>query len=172
MISTAAAPRPIVSGSPRTATPAAKAPTAPMPVHTVYAVPSGGDFIEIDSSPKLASIVNSVTTDAPGRVKPAESFIVKAQTISSMARSQSEDPARIAVADTMAYDFAVMGDISRGGTIPEELVRAIAIPTLVLAGGASPDFFRETAERIAALLEHGQYVLLAGQDHGVSPRRA
>jgi len=50
----------------------------------------------------------------------------------------------------MPHDFEVMGDSSRGGTIPEDMVRgAISIPTLVIAGGASPDFFRDTATRIA-----------------------
>jgi pimeloyl-ACP methyl ester carboxylesterase len=79
----------------------------------------------------------------------------------------SSDPDRIAVAHTMAYDIAVMGELN-GGAIPEDLVRAITVPTLVLAGGASPEFFRDTAARLAALLQHGQYAVLDGQDHGAS----
>jgi hypothetical protein len=42
-----------------------------------------------------------------------------------------------AMAPTMAYDSEVMGDISRGGTIPADLLDAVTIPTLVLVGGAS-----------------------------------
>jgi len=61
-----------------------------------------------------------------------------------MVEGMSSDPKMHAVAPTMPYDFEVMGDISRGGTIPEDLVRAISVPTLVIAGGASPDFFLDT----------------------------
>jgi hypothetical protein len=49
----------------------------------MYAVPSGSVLIAADSRPKLASIASRVTMDAPGRVKPCESFIVNAQTTSS-----------------------------------------------------------------------------------------
>lgn len=75
------------------------------------------------------------------------------------------DPAMRAVAPTMPYDLAVMGDHD-GGTIPEGRVRAIVVPTLVVAGGASPAFFRTTAERLAALLPHGELAVLDGHDHG------
>jgi pimeloyl-ACP methyl ester carboxylesterase len=71
-----------------------------------------------------------------------------------------------AVAHTMPYDFEVMGHTSRGGVIPEDLVRSIRMPTLVLAGTASPDFFRDTAIRLAGLLPDGRYSVLEGQDHG------
>jgi pimeloyl-ACP methyl ester carboxylesterase len=82
-----------------------------------------------------------------------------------MAEGASHDPAMQAVAPTMPYDFEVMGD-DRGGTIPEDLVRGITIPTLVLAGGASPDFFRDTAIRIAELLPKCRHAVLEGHDHG------
>lgn len=74
------------------------------------------------------------------------------------------NPAMLAVARTMPYDFEVMGDFS-GGTVPEQLVRAVRIPTLVLAGGASPDFFRHTAERIVSLLPDGVQTLIEEHDH-------
>jgi pimeloyl-ACP methyl ester carboxylesterase len=83
-----------------------------------------------------------------------------------MAEGASSDPKMLALAPTMPYDFEVMGDINRGGTIPEDLVRAISIPTLVIAGGASPDFFRDTATQIAEILPNGKQTVLEGQDHG------
>jgi pimeloyl-ACP methyl ester carboxylesterase len=82
-----------------------------------------------------------------------------------MAEGMSSDPKMQAVAPTMPYDFEVMGDVNSGGTIPEGLVRAIGVPTLVIAGGASPDFFRDTAARIADMLPNGTYTVLEGQDH-------
>jgi pimeloyl-ACP methyl ester carboxylesterase len=36
----------------------------------------------------------------------------------------------------------------------------MAIPTLVLSGGTSPDFFRDTATRIAELLPNAQHEVL------------
>ena len=80
----------------------------------------------------------------------------------------SEDPRMLSMAPTMLYDYYVMGDFD-GGTIPERLIRAIDMPTLVLAGGASLDFFRDTASRISELLPDGRYVVLDGQDHEADP---
>jgi pimeloyl-ACP methyl ester carboxylesterase len=77
----------------------------------------------------------------------------------------SADPNMQTVASTMTNDFEVMGDFE-GGRIPEDLVRSLTMPTLVIAGGASPAFFRDTAARIAELLPNGRHTVLDGQDHG------
>jgi pimeloyl-ACP methyl ester carboxylesterase len=37
--------------------------------------------------------------------------------------------------------------------------------TRLITGGASPDFFRDTARRIAELLPHAEHTVLDGQDH-------
>jgi len=83
-----------------------------------------------------------------------------------MVEPMSGDPKMQAVAPTMVHDFEIMGDASRGGTIPEELVGAVKVPTLVIAGGASPEFFRDTAARIAELLPDATHTVLDGHDHG------
>lgn len=85
-----------------------------------------------------------------------------------MVEEMSRDPSMLAVAPTMPYDLQVMGD-DAGGTIPEDLARSVTVPTLVLAGGASPDFFRDTAERVAMLLPDAELAVLEGQDHGAAP---
>jgi pimeloyl-ACP methyl ester carboxylesterase len=69
----------------------------------------------------------------------------------------------------MPNDFEVMGDFTDGGAIPEALVRAVTIPTLLIAGGGSPDFFLETATRVARLLPDGRLTLLKDADHGAPP---
>jgi pimeloyl-ACP methyl ester carboxylesterase len=113
----------------------------------------------------LATQVEAVL--AQGHRREAVALFFRASGLpAALVAELGEDPGRIAAADTMVYDFAVMGEIVQGGAIPEDLVQRITIPTLVLAGGASPDFFRETAERVAALLPQGQYVVLQAQDHG------
>jgi pimeloyl-ACP methyl ester carboxylesterase len=77
----------------------------------------------------------------------------------------ANDPDILAMAPTMVHDLEVMGDFDRGGTIPVHLVTAIQVPTLVIHGDASPDFFRVTAARIAALLPDGTQAVLKDQDH-------
>ncbi len=94
-----------------------------------------------------------------------ELFLTAAGMPPEMVDELSRDPEMRAVAPTMPYDFEVMGDFT-GGTIPDDLVRAIHVPTLVIAGGASPDFFRDTATRLAELLPNGNLTVLEGQDHG------
>jgi pimeloyl-ACP methyl ester carboxylesterase len=100
------------------------------------------------------------------RADAIELFLAASGMPPEMARGASKDPNMLAVAPTMPYDFEVMGDRSQGGTIPEDIVRGIGIPTLVIAGGASPDFFRDAAARIAQLLPNGKHAVLEGQDHG------
>ena len=65
---------------------------------------------------------------------------------------------------TMPYDFKVMGDISRGA-IADDLVRAIGVPTLVVAGGASLISFGTPTPDDSAPAER-QAHRAAGQDHG------
>jgi len=81
-----------------------------------------------------------------------------------MIEEMSSDPKMRSMAPTMAYDIEIMGEIGRGGAIPEDLVRAVFVPTLVIVGAASPDFFRDTAVRIAEMLPNGRHVVFEG-DH-------
>jgi pimeloyl-ACP methyl ester carboxylesterase len=64
---------------------------------------------------------------------------------------------------TLAYDFAVLGD----GEVPQDVVKAIRIPTLVMNGEKSMDFMGPTADRIAALVPQSQRKTLKGQTHQV-----
>jgi pimeloyl-ACP methyl ester carboxylesterase len=79
--------------------------------------------------------------------------------------AMASDPAMLAVAPTMGFDLAIMGD-AEGGSIPVDAVRSVTVPTLVVAGGASPAFFRTTAERLVQLLPQAELVVLEGHDHG------
>ena len=46
-------------------------PTAPMPVHTAYAVPTGIVFMAADSNPKLMAIADTVKSEGISLVKPS-----------------------------------------------------------------------------------------------------
>ncbi|MNN77305.1 hypothetical protein D3C81_1937580 [compost metagenome] len=63
--------------------PIRNAPTAPMPVQMVYAVPSGSVRIARASNQKLAIMPTRVMMLGTSRVKPWDCFIANAQTISS-----------------------------------------------------------------------------------------
>jgi pimeloyl-ACP methyl ester carboxylesterase len=80
------------------------------------------------------------------------------------ARTRPFWQAQEALAHTLAYDATVMGDYS----LPTERAAAVTAPTLVMAGGESPPFMRESARALADTLPDGQYRTLEGQEHNVA----
>ncbi|MGW1007081.1 alpha/beta fold hydrolase [Streptomyces sp. NPDC002520] len=70
-----------------------------------------------------------------------------------------------AVAPSLAYDNAVMGD----GLLPRERLAAVSVPLLSVAGGASPAWMREAALAVAEAVPRGTYLKLEGQTHMVEP---
>jgi pimeloyl-ACP methyl ester carboxylesterase len=70
-----------------------------------------------------------------------------------------------AIAPTLAYDNAALGD----GTVPTALAARVKVPTLVVDGGASPDFLRAAAAGLAEALPDGSSQTLPGQTHDVDP---
>lgn len=93
-------------------------------------------------------------------------FMIATGLPQAIAEATSRDPRMLAIAPTMPYDLEIMDNFISGGVIPVDLVRGVDIPTLVLLGGASPEFFATTASRLTELLPDGQLVVLEGQDHG------
>lgn len=69
-------------------------------------------------------------------------------------------PALLALAPTLRYDAAVLGD-----RCPTD----VTIPVTVLTGSASPAFLRETGRTLAAALPAGTHVELPDQTHDVDP---
>ena len=66
---------------------------------------------------------------------------------------------------TLAYDSIAIGDCS----LPVEQAAAGTEPTLVIAGGMSFAFIRETAQVLADVLPDGRHRTLGGQEHNVDP---
>jgi pimeloyl-ACP methyl ester carboxylesterase len=86
-------------------------------------------------------------------------------------RQQPSWPDMEANVDTVIYDLAVMGENLKGKPLSPELVRrlsSIQIPTLVMAGGASPDWMRHGAQAAAQAISGAQYRVLDRQAHGVA----
>jgi pimeloyl-ACP methyl ester carboxylesterase len=84
----------------------------------------------------------------------------------AQARNAPWWPAQEALAHTLAYDATIMGDYS----LPVERAAAVKVSTLVIAGGASFPFMRDTAQALADILPNGQARTLEGQEHNVDPK--
>jgi len=69
-----------------------------------------------------------------------------------------------ALAPTLEYDAAVMGD----GSLPADTFARVSVPAMVLAGGASPEWLRESARAAAAAIPGAGYGVLDGQTHDVA----
>jgi pimeloyl-ACP methyl ester carboxylesterase len=77
-------------------------------------------------------------------------------------REQPEWPLFEAVAPTLAYDHAVLGD----GAVPRDRAARVSAPTLVANGGESPDFFAQAARATAAAIPGARHRVLEGQAWG------
>lgn len=76
----------------------------------------------------------------------------------------------LANAPTILYDpFEVMTENSRNGKTPADQASSVAMPALVLVGGASPEWMLDAGRQIAEALPHGQLRVLEGQEHVVPP---
>ncbi|SNT66026.1 Pimeloyl-ACP methyl ester carboxylesterase [Asanoa hainanensis] len=80
-------------------------------------------------------------------------------------RTQPFWPMFEAVAPTLAYDNAIMGDHS----VPRSLAAEVSVPTLVAAGGASPANLRAAAKEAASSVPGAVHRELPGETHDVSP---
>jgi len=108
----------------------------------------------------------ALTEDRPADA--IELFLADSGLPTEVIEQMSADPRARALAVTMPYDFAVMGDDTRGGTIPEDMIAKITVPTLVLVGSASDAFFRDTAARLVQILPNGAQAVLDGHDHAAT----
>ena len=78
-------------------------------------------------------------------------------------------PSLEAVAHTLWYDGVIMGDTMVGKPLSAERWSAVAIPTLVIDGGASPPSLRNAVQALVDVLPNAQRLTLEGQTHDVDP---
>jgi pimeloyl-ACP methyl ester carboxylesterase len=129
-------------------------------------------FIIGDSRPRppadTARIYNEFV-EAGRRGDAAEYFMTQVVGLpaefAAQARSSPWWPNQEALAHTLAYDATIMGDYS----LPTERAAADKVPTLVMAGGASWDWMRLTAQTLARAIPDAEYRILEGQQHNVAP---
>lgn len=93
------------------------------------------------------------------------SYVMPPEAVDEM-KSAPLWPMLEAVAHTLAYDNAVMGD----GTVPGQRAAEVGVPTVVVSGDASPDALRQAARNVAAAVPDGRHRVVAGLSHTSSPR--
>lgn len=74
------------------------------------------------------------------------------------------------VAHTLPNDFAIALPFQQGRPLPEGHYRAVDVPTLVIAGGKSPEYLQNAQARIAEQVPGAELVTLKGQTHMVRPK--
>lgn len=129
-----------------------------------FAVYEGGEKQRAEYTERLTELL------AQGRRGDAvELFIALTGAPPEVIRSMRHSPmwpGMEAVAPTLAYDNAVMGD----GLVPRERLASVPVPVLALAGGMSPEWLREAARATAEAVPDGTYGVLEGQSHMVDPQ--
>jgi pimeloyl-ACP methyl ester carboxylesterase len=78
-------------------------------------------------------------------------------------------PAFEAVGHTIAYDGRIMDPFSKGEPIPSGRWDSATQPTLVIAGGDSPEWMQRAAAKVAEALPAGEVRVLPGQTHQFDP---
>jgi pimeloyl-ACP methyl ester carboxylesterase len=84
-------------------------------------------------------------------------------------RSAPSWPALEAVAHTLPYDIAILGENMSGNPLPAQRWTSVTSPVLVMDGGASPDWIRNTARTLAGVLPSAQHDTLDDQMHNAAP---
>jgi pimeloyl-ACP methyl ester carboxylesterase len=130
----------------------------------IYEPPYGQGKREFDEQKQR--INQLVQTGKPGQA--AEAFLsaigMPPKALEDMKRSP--EWATIEKLDfTLTYDYAVLGN----GAVPEETVKQITVPMLVMTGEKTLDFMAPTADRIAELVPNARRKTLEGQSHQAKP---
>ena len=133
-------------------------------------------FVADDSRPPLPGDYEERLTDllSEGRRGDAvEYFLTKAAGVPAEAVAPMREapiwPAFEAVAHTLAYDAAVMGDTMSDDASPLERWASVTVPALVMDGGASPEWVHRGAQALSDVLPDAQRRTLEGQTHDVAP---
>lgn len=74
------------------------------------------------------------------------------------------------VAHTIPYDFRILGDTGAGKPLPASRWAHVKVPVLVMDGGKSPDYMRNSQRALAAVLPSASYRTVEGLTHMVKEK--
>lgn len=133
-------------------------------------------FIVDDSRPPLPADYRSTLVElaaADRRGDAVAYFMTTAVGLpSELVTSMREEPfwrAFEAVADTLAYDAAVVADTASGSAIPLQQWAPLNVPTLVVDGSESQPYQHNADDLLARTLPRSERRTLDGQSHDVAP---
>ena len=69
------------------------------------------------------------------------------------------------MAHTLPHDYAIVLDHQQGRPLPAGLYAGSTVPTLVIAGGKSPEYMRNAQAAVAAAVPGARLEVLPGQTH-------
>ncbi len=78
-------------------------------------------------------------------------------------------PAMEALAHTLPYDGAIMGDTMDGNPASMKRWASVTVSTLAMDGGASPEWARNAVRALVEVLPDAQHLTLEGQTHAADP---
>jgi len=113
---------------------------------------------------RIEGLVAAGDRDGALRAFLGEQVGISAPALQAMAASPVW-PRMLALAHTTPHDTAIAGTYD----VPVAALAGIAIPTLVLRGGASFPWIGETARAVAAAIPHAELATLEGQTHSPAP---
>ena len=124
-------------------------------------LPSGfaGHLADLASSGRRGDAVEAFMTQALG---------MPAEAVAGM-RGAPYWAGREAKAHTLAYDLIISGPVQAGNREPLSRWASVAAPTLVMDGGASPDWMHAGVRALANVLPNATHRTLAGQTHSADP---
>jgi pimeloyl-ACP methyl ester carboxylesterase len=115
---------------------------------------------ELDSAGRRGDAVEYFLTTGPG---------VPPEAVAGIRREPSW-PSFEAVSHTLAYDGTIMGDTTGGSPAPLQRWASVKVTTLIMDGGASPDWQRNAVQALAEILPDARHRTLEGQGHGADPK--
>jgi len=136
----------------------------------VYEVP----FIVDDSREPLRDYEEHTTTlVADGKLDELVEYFITtvvgmpAEFIGGMKQDQGMWGGMKAIAPTIPYDAAFVGEFTEGKPLPSDHWAKVTMPVLVADGGASPDWMGHAADALAKVLPNASRRTLEGQTHMV-----
>jgi len=117
-----------------------------------------------DFAGELAGLVSAGRRGAAVELYQTKAVGIPQEMVEQM-RQAPFRPGLEAIAHTLAYDAAIVGDRS----MPGGLLATLTVPALVITGEQSPPFLRNAAHVAAQTLPNGQLAVLPGQTHDINP---
>src|SRR6266545_3998754 len=133
-----------------------------------FIVDDSRQLLPADYEPRLTEFISSGRRGDAVELFMTAAVGVPAEMVAQM-RTSPMWPAMEALAHTLPYDGAVMGDTMEGNPASMKRWASITVPTLAMEGGASPEWARNAVRALVEVLPDAQHLTLEGQTHAADP---